>query len=188
MKVITLNYKNSEQEIIRKAKSGDRRAQKAVYDRYAPKMLSVCKMYIKDFHFAEDVLLKGFFKLFSGLNQYEGKGSFEGWIRRIMVREAIDFLRAGKQLFLPEHIEDYTAPETVWKSDMEEMDYIQQLIDDLPRGYKVVFVLSAIEGYKHQEIAEMLQISEGTSKSQLSKARKLLQQKLSNHKLLNYEI
>lgn len=175
MKIIPL-YPN-ERQLIRKARKGDRKAQKRIYELYAPKMLSVCRMYIRDLQFSEDVLLKGFFKVFDKLSLFREDGSFEGWIRRIMIREAIDFLRRKKQLDFSDKLEN----EIRLKADYNgfgETDYLQQLIDELPEGYRMVFVLAAIEGYKHREIAEMLNISEGTSKSQLSKARKMLQENL----------
>lgn len=176
LKVIQL-YKN-EAQLIKNAKRNDREAQHKLYQWHAPKMLSVCRYYINDVQHAEDVLIKGFFKVFTKLKSYNGKGSFEGWIRRIMVNEAISFLRTKKKLELS--TEEVTVPEhTSNNIDTElEVSEIQQLIDNLPEGYRMVFVMYAIEGYKHSEIAKMLHISEGTSKSQLFKARQQLQQQL----------
>lgn len=176
MKVIQL-YKN-ETKLIKRAIQNNREAQHVLYELHAPKMLSVCRYYVKDVHYAEEVMLNGFFKVFSNLKSFKREGSFEGWIRRIMVRESISFLRKQKKIeFSVEEVEvhhDYTN-----NINTEiEVDQIQQLIDALPEGYKMVFVMYAIEGYKHGEIAEMLNISEGTSKSQLFKARKMLQQKI----------
>jgi len=135
-------------------------------------------MYIKDLQFAEDVMLTGFFKVFTHLKDFKHEGSFEGWVRRIMIRESISFLRKKNELELQEEME--TVKSEGFDTIQAEMDadYIQQLIDELPEGYKAVFVLYAIEGYKHTEIAELLKISEGTSKSQLFKAKKMLQEKL----------
>lgn len=165
--------------MVQKAKEHNRLAQQQLYHLLAPKMLSVCRMYIKDLHFAEDVMLKGFFKVFTKINQYKNKGSFEAWVRRIMVFEAIDFLRAKKELILTDEIEKHQDKlELQTDRISENADEIQSLIDDLPSGYKVVFVMYAIEGFKHQAIAKTLGISESTSKSQLHKARKLLQAKL----------
>ncbi len=178
MKVIPLY--NNEKRLIKKALKKDPKAQKTLYELHAPKMLSVCRVYIKDLHFAEDVMLKGFFKVFKNLKSFKHKGSFEGWIRRIMVREAIDFLRSQKQLDYSSQIEEDLKPESTLGFGTFETDYIQRLIDRLPQGYKIVFVLYAVEGYKHREIAEMLGIAEGTSKSQLAKARKMLQNQLND--------
>ncbi len=176
MKVIHF-YKN-EKHLIKKAIKADRGAQHQLYEKYAPKMLSVCRCYIKDVHFAEEAMLGGFLKVFMNLKQFNFQGSFEGWIRRIMVNESITFLRKEKQIFFTEDIVSYK--EESWNNinTKFEIDQIQQLIDDLPIGYRMVFILYAIEGYKHNEIAKMLNVSEGTSKSQLFKARKMLQQKV----------
>ena len=123
-------------------------------------------------------MLNGFFKVFSNIKSFKNEGSFEGWIRRIMVRESISFLRQQKKI-------GFSIEDTFVKEEFEnnintniEVAEIQQLIDALPEGYRMVFVLYAIEGYKHQEISEMLNVSLGTSKSQLFKARKMLQEKL----------
>ena len=142
-------------------------------------MLSVCRQYIKDVHFAEDVMVYGFVKAFKKLDSFEGRGSFEGWLRRIMIRESISHLR--KQQFVVFDDEQLFNEGNDYEEDtgsLLDVDYIQKLIDELPEGYKMVFVLYAVEGYKHPEIAKMLDISVGTSKSQLFKARKLLQENL----------
>lgn len=177
MKVIPL-HSNNEQRLLKKAVKKDKKAQKLLFDRYAPKMLSVCRMYINDKQHAEEVMLDGFFKVFTHLKSFRGEGSFEGWVRRIMVRQAINFLRRQKKVhFTEENLEDSAR----FAEDLQmesETEYLQHLIDDLPEGYRAVFVLYAVEGYKHREIAELLSIAPGTSKSQLAKARKLLQAKL----------
>ncbi len=175
MKIIQF-FKNEEKLIIR-AIQNNREAQHLLFKLYAPKMLSVCRYYIKDIQFAEDAMLKGFFKVFSNLNKFQNNGSFEGWIRKIMIRESISFLRKQKKIeFVYEEVFPIETSNTIY-SDME-VAQIQQLIDELPSGYKIVFVMFVIEGYKHQEISKMLQITEGTSKSQLFKARKMLQHKI----------
>ncbi len=184
LKVIQL-FKN-EKSLIEKAIENNREAQHVLFEMYAPKMLSVCRYYIKDLQHAEESMLNGFYKVFFNLKTFKGEGSFEGWIRRIMVRECISFLRQQKQIeFSMETVEiehDFTN-----KIETEiEVAEIQQLIDTLPEGYKVVFVMYAIEGYKHHEIAKMLSITEGTSKSQLFKARKMLQQKINELNKTSY--
>lgn len=177
LKVIQLH--NNQDQLIKKALKNSREAQHLLYEMHAPKMLSVCRYYIKDLQRAEDVMLNGFFKVFTKLDQFKQEGSFEGWIRRIMVREAISFLRQQKKIeFTTEDVQIYDNKVTNNIKSEIEVAEIQQLIDDLPEGYRMVFVMYAIEGYKHYEIAELLQISEGTSKSQLFKARKLLQQQI----------
>lgn len=146
-------------------------------------MLSICRQYVKDVHQAEDVMITGFMKVFTHMGNFEGKGSFEGWIRRIMVNECISYLRVQKKVSFMED-ESYTEDTFNNIESQFSVEDIQSLIDSLPEGYKMVFNLYAIEGYKHQEIAKMLGISEGTSKSQLSHARKMLQEQI--NKLKNY--
>jgi len=176
LKVIQL-YKN-EAQLINKAVRNNREAQHMLYELHAPKMLSVCRYYIKDLQQAEDVLLNGFFKVFTKIKHFKNEGSFEGWVRRIMIREAISYLRQKKQIeFVSDAIEIHEEQTNNIKAQIDVAE-IQQLIDDLPEGYRMVFVMYAIEGYKHSEIADLLKISEGTSKSQLFKARKLLQKQL----------
>lgn len=176
MKVIPL-FKN-ESLLISRAVKNNREAQRLLYEKHSGKMLSVCRMYIKDIHHAEEVMLTGFFKVFTHLHDFKSEGSFEGWVRRIMIRESISFLRVQKDMeFREEAIEDGRQSFNSVQADIDA-EHIQQLIDELPEGYRVVFVMYAIEGYKHQEIAAMLNITIGTSKSQLFKARKMLQEKL----------
>ncbi len=176
MKIIQF-YKN-ETQLIKKAANQHREAQHQLYNQFAPKMLSVCRQYVRDIHFAEEVMLGGFLKVFLNLKNFKFEGSFEGWIRRIMVNESISFLRKEKQVFFTEEITNYN--EESWNNINTELEVeqIQELIDSLPEGYRMVFVLYAVEGYKHSEIAKTLGVSESTSKSQLFKARKLLQQKV----------
>lgn len=184
MKIIPF-YKN-EKQLIKKAVSGNRDAQERLYKKHAPKMLGVCRQYIKDVHFAEDVMVKGFLKMFTKLDTFKFEGSFEGWLRKIMIRESISYLR--KQQFVVYDDEVYEKNQTQDVSQHTDMDteHIQQLIDGLPQGYKMVFVLYTIEGYKHQEIAEMLSIAESTSKTQLLKARRLLQDQLRKQNIVGY--
>jgi len=181
MKVIQLHNSDSyrsESKLIQRAAKNNREAQHVLYELHAPKMLSVCRYYVKDVHQAEEVMLNGFFKVFKYLKTFKSKGSFEGWIRRIMVREAISYLRQKKKIeFATEdkYLEHDSSNNI--KTNIEVAE-IQQIIDSLPEGYKMVFIMYAIEGYKHQEIADLLKISEGTSKSQLFKARQMLQKKI----------
>ena len=181
MKVINLHQE--EQETIRLAVENNRQAQQVIYVKYAPKMLSVCRQYIKDIQFAEDLMISSFMKVFVNLQKFENKGSFEGWIRRIIINECISYIRVHKKInFLEEEIykeNGFNGTESDYN-----VDEIQLMIDNLPEGYKLIFNLFAIEGYKHSEIASMLNISEGTSKSQLFQARKMLQEQII--KLKNY--
>ncbi|WGH75866.1 RNA polymerase sigma factor [Tenacibaculum tangerinum] len=172
MKIISLH--NKESSLIKQAKKQSRDAQQQLFDRYAPKMLGVCRQYVKDLHHAEDLMLQGFFKVFTNIEKFKEKGSFEGWIRKIMVNTCISYLRKKNPVHVSD--EEFVFNEVATKSlENTSVEDIQKLIDELPEGYKLVFNLYAIEGYKHSEIAERLQISESTSKSQLFKARKCLQ-------------
>ena len=143
-------------------------------------MLSICRMYIRDIHFAEDVLMRGFLKAFTHLNQFGKTNNFEGWLRKIMINEALTFLRSKKQLvFIEEQtfeVPEETAPEVDFS--VEDLQYC---IDQLPESQKVVFILFAIEGYSHKEIAEFVKIPMGTSKVYLSRARATLQQSVKIH-------
>ncbi|HEX8268900.1 MAG TPA: RNA polymerase sigma factor [Flavobacterium sp.] len=179
MKVIELHQQQN--EIIAMAVEHNRHAQQKIYSQYAPKMLSVCRQYIKDIHHAEDLMITAFMKVFANLRNFENKGSFEGWIRRIMINECISYIRAHKKVSFLE--DEYYKEDSF--NNIESglsVDDIQALIDSLPDGYRMIFNLYAIEGFKHKEIAEMLGINEGTSKSQLSHARKMLQEQLNKQK------
>lgn len=181
MKVINLHQQ--EKEIIGLAVEHNRHAQHKLYSKYSPKMLGVCRQYIKDLHQAEDVMITSFMKVFTNLKNFEHKGSFEGWIRRIMVNECISFIRVHKKVTFIED-ENYIEEQYNNIESQFSVEEIQFLIDNLPDGYRMVFNLYCIEGFKHQEIAVMLGINEGTSKSQLSHARKMLQNTII--KLKNY--
>lgn len=184
MKVIQL-FRN-EANLIKRASANNREAQQRLYELHSPKMLSVCRQYVKDMHHAEEVMLNGFLKVFTHLKDFRNEGSFEGWVRRIMVREAISFLRQRKNVeFQEEEMAEYAEVSGGITSELNAAD-IQRLIDALPEGYRIVFVMYAIEGYRHAEIAKMLKISEGTSKSQLFKARKMLQEKLKSQITADY--
>ena len=182
MKVINLHHE--ENELIQLAVENNRLAQQQIYTQFSPKMLSVCRQYIKNIHQAEDIMITAFMKVFTNLKNFQHKGSFEGWIRRIIINECISFIRVEKKL---KYIEEETYFEESFNNIESQfsIDDIQFLIDSLPDGYKMVFNLYAIEGFKHHEIATMLGINEGTSKSQLSHARKMLQGQINTLKNYN---
>lgn len=179
LKVISLHQE--EHEIIALAVENNRHAQQKIYGKHSGKMLGVCRQYVKDLHHAEDLMITAFMKVFANLKNFEHKGSFEGWIRRIMVNECISYLRAQKKVSF---LEDEYYREDAFNNIESNLsvDDLQALIDALPDGYKMIFNLYAIEGYKHQEIAAMLGISESTSKSQLHHARKMLQEQVLKQK------
>lgn len=172
MKIIPLH--NQQNLLIKNVIRQKRDAQQQLFELYAPKMLGVCRQYVKDIHHAEDLMLTGFLKVFTNLSKFKNEGSFEGWIRRIMVNTCISYLRKKDPVQLSD--EEYVFNKQAIDSlETTELQDLQQLIDELPTGYKMVFNLYAVEGYKHAEIAKELNISESTSKSQLFKARKWLQ-------------
>ncbi|MCB0593730.1 MAG: RNA polymerase sigma factor [Lewinellaceae bacterium] len=165
----------TEQELLQACKEEDRRAQKMLYDRYAPVMFGVCKRYLKTREDAEDVLVEAFFKVLTHLHQYKSEGSFEGWIRRIVVNEALMFLRRRHNFSMTVEISNFDAPAPAKAVGRLAEQDILALLEQLPTGYRTVFNLYVLEGYKHREIADMLGISINTSKSQLILARKRMQ-------------
>jgi len=176
---LKVNKSISEEEQIADCKKGNSKAQRHIYEKYATKMLGVCSRYVQDELEAEDIMIKGFTRVFAKIDQYSGSGSFEGWIRRIMVNEALGYLRKNKNMYLEVDIQkaEYQADYQLIDNTLEAEELVL-MINELPMGYRSVFNLYAIEGYSHKEIAEQLEISENTSKSQLSRARVILQKKL----------
>ena len=167
-------FSYTEKDLIADCRKGKAKAQKALFEQYSPKMLAVCVRYIKDLASAEDVLLLAFMKVFENLDKFEAKGSFEGWIRKIVVNEALGHLRKNTKIQFEESQKaDIEAHAHSPTTDLEVQDLLQ-LLHQLPTGYRTVFSLYAIEGYSHQEIGEMLNITESTSKSQLNRARNML--------------
>ena len=178
MKLI-INKSSTEESLISGCRKKHRQAQRDVYDWLAPKMLAICRRYIKDVNEAESVMITGFMKVLDKIEQYSGQGSFEGWVRRIMVNESLLYIRKNKGMYIEVDIEYAdTEPNYELASENLEADDLLNLINGLPIGYRTVFNMFAIEGYSHKEIAESLAISENTSKSQLSRARKMLQKQI----------
>jgi RNA polymerase sigma factor (sigma-70 family) len=165
----------SEEELIRGCLKGQAKHQTMLYERYASKMYAVCLRYARSTADAADILQDGFIKVFGSLNTFKFEGSFEGWIRKTMVRTAIrkyqrirnDMEESGLE-FLPDYSIDADAVSQLSEEELLKM------ISNLPDGYRVVFNMVAIEGYTHREVAEFLDIKEGTSRSQLTKARQKL--------------
>ena len=159
---------------------GDRASQKALYDRLAPRMFPLCIRYVCDRTLAEDVLQDGFVTLFTRLQDYKGDGSFEGWARRIFVTTALMSLRKKDALKMSEDLEAARSLKAGTSSQIQNLGYkeLMTLITELPPGFRTVFNMYAVEGYSHKEISEILGISESTSRTQLSRARTWLQNKI----------
>ena len=167
-------------KLIESCRKGDRAAQKILYDRLASRMFPVCMRYIGDRAAAEDVLQDGFITLFTRLDSYKGEGSFEGWARRIFVTTALMSLRKKDALKMSDELESVRGMKTETTSQMQNIGYkeLMKVVTSLPPGFRTVFNMYAIEGYSHKEIAEMLGISETTSRTQFSRARVWLQKKI----------
>jgi RNA polymerase sigma factor (sigma-70 family) len=174
----TYGFMLSEQELIDGCRKGKRAFQKALYERYARKMTTVCLRYSKTTAEAEDILQEGFIKVFQGIKDFRQESKLETWITRIMVNTALNLQRKKLYLFPMVDVEELDLPQNEVSISSIHFTQLLEMIQSLPQGCQVVFNLFAIEGYNHREIAELLGISEGTSKSQYARARSLLQQKL----------
>lgn len=168
-------------KLIEQCLKGHRTAQKQLFDMYSGKMYYLCLRYAVDESEAQDMLQEGFIRLYKNLHSFQGKGSFEGWVRRIFVHTAIKYYHKMRKHNNSQSLEvvheNSVAPDAL--ASMSEQE-ILNLVNRLPDGYRVVFNMYAIEGFSHKEIAEALNIHEGTSRSQLVKARKLLQSQIMN--------
>ena len=167
-------------QLIESCKKGNRVAQKALYDRLAPRMFPVCIRYVGDRTVAEDLLQEGFITLFSRLDSFKGEGSFEGWARRIFATTALMYLRKKDALKMSDDLEAARGLKAETVSQIENIGYkeLMEVVMSLPTGFRTVFNMYAVEGYSHKEIADILGISEVTSRTQYSRARALLQSKI----------
>lgn len=167
-------------QLIESCKRGDRASQKVVYDRLASRMFPICIRYAGDRESAQDILQDGFITLFTKLDDFKGDGSFEGWARRIFVTTALMYLRKKDALKMSDELDLARGMKADTVSQMQNLGYkeLMTLILTLPPGFRTVFNLYALEGYSHKEISEMLGISETTSRTQLSRARLWLQNKI----------
>jgi RNA polymerase sigma factor (sigma-70 family) len=179
--MLRINRKTSEETLLLDCQKGKAQAQKELYGLVSGKMLGVCLRYIKDRDEAEHIMIGGMVRVFDKIGQYKNEGSLEGWIRKVMVNECLMYLRKQRVMFVSVEVADNqpALDFATLESELETQDLLA-LIDTLPPGYRTVFNLYAIEGFGHKEIGEMIGISESTSKSQLSRARNLLQQKLAS--------
>lgn len=170
------NHQIPDDELLKGCLRKDRKYQELLYRKYAKKMYAICQAYVRDKTVAQDILQDGFVKVFTKIHTFDPDNSLEGWVRRIMTNTAIDYFRQGKKLDkfieLEEQHNEEASDDAVNKQI--NVDEILYYLDRLPEGARVIFNLYAIEGYSHKEIAERLQISEGTSKSQFSRARSII--------------
>lgn len=185
--VMTAETKDPLFEIIQGCVKGDGKCQQLVYQKFYGKMLGVCMRYSKDREDARDILQDGFLKVFTNIRSYRGAGSFEGWIRRVIVNTALDYIRKNRKIlqyadsgYVEENAEEI-------KDDDEKNEYqninseeIMKAVQQLPTAYRTVFNMFVVDGYSHQEIADRLGIHIGTSKSNLSKARAHLKNNLAH--------
>lgn len=168
----------TEEEIIKGCRDNNPLAQKALFHRYGPQMLTVCKRYARHHMEAEDFLQEGYIRVFKYFHQFKEDATLGSWIRRIMINNALKNI--SKSAFKNEQIgiaDNYDKDYDEGTFAKLSADEIMAIIQQLPKGYKIVFNLYAIEGYSHKEIAEMLNIGESTSRTQLLKARRMLQEK-----------
>lgn len=173
----------NEKDLIQACKQQERKAQKLLFDRYSAKMLGVCRRYIKTQEDAEDVMIEGMYKVMSKIDKYHGTGSFEGWMRRVMVNEALMFLRKAHNFRMTVEVSNIEIKSQVTVEDQLAAEDILKLLEKLPTGYRTIFNLYVVEGYKHREIAEILGISINTSKSQLILAKKRLRSLIQQNRM-----
>jgi RNA polymerase sigma factor (sigma-70 family) len=175
-----LEHKYTINELIKRCRAGERKAQELLYKQFASKMLGVCFRYATDKMEAEDMMQNGFIKVFQKIDAFRDEGSFEGWIRRIMVHSSIEYYRKHHKMMQLVDLDDAaneTSVNPLATAKLEAKD-LMLLIQQLAPGYRIVFNLFAIEGYSHKEIAGIVGITEGASKSQLSRARTVLKEQI----------
>ena len=175
------NHLPNDHDLIEGCLLGNPVMQKNLYDKYAPKMYGICLRYAANTEDAKEILQDGFVKVFINLSKFKAAGSFEGWMRRIFVNTAIEHYRRKNQLYaISENQEENIPNQDISPLDELAAEDIIRLISELPNGYRTVFNLFAVEGYSHKEIATMMNITEGTSKSQYARAKAWLQEKIGN--------
>ena len=176
----------SDDELVESCLRKEAKAQKILFQRFAPKMMGVCLRYANSSTEAEDMLQEGLIKVFEKLKMYSGKGSLEGWIRRIVVNTALDIIRKNKKMKFNTSIDEVEYSLKKDQYIIEDLTAIElmKILQTIPLGYRTVFNMYAIEGFSHKEIAEELDISVSTSKSQLSRARGVLKEIVKNNGLL----
>jgi RNA polymerase sigma-70 factor (ECF subfamily) len=170
------------EKLIKQCANNDRKAQKEIYQLFAGKLYSICLKYSKNKQEAQDNFQDGFVTIFEKIGQFKFNGSFEGWMKRVMVNTVLLKYRNKTVLNI---ITDEIPDEVIVDIDEEEvsLDFLLSLIQSLPDRYRMVFSLYVLDGYSHKEISKMMQIAEGTSKSNLARARAILKQRIENHQL-----
>ncbi|MTB49662.1 sigma-70 family RNA polymerase sigma factor [Lewinella sp. W8] len=177
--LFTTPARMTESELVAACRRQDRRAQKELYDRYSRAMYTACYRICGDFELANDALQEGFLKVFQKLDTYRGDSTVGAWMKVVIVRTALNKLRRRK---ITEELPlNYADQEVDWDNTSLDVEYLERAINKLPDGYRAVFVLIEVEGYKHQEVADMLNITVGTSKSQLFYAKKKLREFLQHY-------
>ncbi len=184
-----LEHKYTIEDLVNGCRKGERKTQELLYKHFASKMLGVCMRYATDKMEAEDMLQNGFIKVFQKISDYRGEGSFEGWVRRIMVHCSIEYYRKHHKMMQVVDLEGQGDEQSVNAAALAKLDAkdLMMLIQQLSPGYRMVFNLYAIEGYTHKEIGEIMGISEGASKSQLSRARTILKEQITKEEGNRYE-
>lgn len=173
------NQNISEADLIKGCINRESRMQEELYNRFAPKMYAVCLRYSNNTDDAQDLLQEGFIKIYKNLDRFRAEGSFEGWVRRVFINTSIEHYRRKVTLFSTSEKEETLIQDSSWNAldKLAEKDIIK-LVQELSPGYRTVFNMYAIEGFSHKEIGGILGISEGTSKSQLARAKGILQKKV----------
>jgi RNA polymerase sigma factor (sigma-70 family) len=179
----------SESELIDDCIKGNEVAYECFYKKYSRKMLGICLRYSNNKSDAEDILQEGFIKVFENIKSYGKTGSFEGWVRKIMINTAINFYKANLHFSFNEQFNDKIDIEVKNEDVIGKIstNELLAIVQELPEGFRIIFNLYAIEGYSHKEIAELLNISESTSRSQLARARVVLQNKINKINSMSYE-
>lgn len=178
-RILTLNRTPRLEDQIRACRQGNQQAMRWVFDQFAPKMLGVCRRYLQRIDLAEEAMSGGFTRAFLNLNTLRDDVRFEFWLKSIIVRECIDTIRREKRHWFEDEVHLLPGEKGLYDvhSQLHAEDLLR-IIDTLPPGYRIVFNLFAIEGYSHQEIADMLSVSESTSKTQYKKAKEALRLKM----------
>lgn len=172
------------EQLIIKCKKNNRKAQGELYSMYAKKLFTLCLKYSKNYAESEDNLQDAFLTIFSKIKQYNGKGSFEGWMKRIVINTALQRYRKASVLDVIKD-DDFAEEEVEIEVDQVSLDFLLAIIQELPDKYRLVFNLYVLDGFSHKEIAEMVNVSVGTSKSNLSRARSILKEKIEENEFKN---